>query len=105
MKDKFTGDVAHRLMQSYQSDSKPYITNSTINFREQDCGYEELIRLNQLFFPNYWNCGWITSTKKIKALTAKIDELGQVFFHGILPNFNRILILNLKFSNYFIKMN
>jgi serine O-acetyltransferase len=81
-----TGDAGDRFMQSYQSDKNPYLTNTTIKFRDQDSGFEELTRLKELFFPNYWNCGWITTPENKKALEAKIDELGQVFFHGIRPH-------------------
>jgi serine O-acetyltransferase len=82
---KYTGDAIDRLLKSYQTDTEPYITNTTMEFRNQDNGFEEVRRLRELFFPNYWNCGSITTTENKTGLQIKINELGQALFYGIRP--------------------
>jgi serine O-acetyltransferase len=82
---EYKGDVIDRLIQSYQGDTEPYITDPGINFRDQFCAYEEIKRLKQLFFPNYWNSGSITTPGNKTGLKTKLDELGQILFEGIRP--------------------
>jgi serine O-acetyltransferase len=81
----YTGNAAKRLIKSYQADKEPFITDKTIQFREHDCDIEELRRLRELFFPNYWNCGSITILENKSRLEVKVNELGQIFFDGIRP--------------------
>ncbi|NQV08564.1 serine acetyltransferase [Candidatus Woesearchaeota archaeon] len=82
---KYKGDAIERLLQSYKKDKEPYITDISIKFPKQDNGFKELITLKELFFPNYWNCGFITKSENKEQLETKIDELGQTLFYGILP--------------------
>lgn len=83
---KYERGVIDRLLQSYQKDKEPYITDTTIKFPKRDNGFEEIRKLNELFFPNYWNCGLITIPENRSGLEKKIIELGKAFFEGIQPH-------------------
>jgi serine O-acetyltransferase len=82
----YSGNAAENLLQSYSRDEEPYITDASAKFPQRDCGFEELRMLQELFFPNYWNCGSITEVKNKIELETKINELGRVFFAGIQPH-------------------
>jgi len=74
-----------RLLQSYQEDKGLYITDINKKFLERDNGFKEVKKLNELFFPNYWNCGLITKPENKAKLEMKINELGRTIFDGIQP--------------------
>lgn len=78
-------EIVTRLLQSYQADETPFLTDSTLKFRELDCDLEEARRLRELFFPNYWNCGWITLPENRTELEHRLSELSHLFFQGIRP--------------------
>jgi serine O-acetyltransferase len=80
------GSAADKLLQSYKQDKEPYITDTTTKFPPRSCGFEELRILEELFFPNYWNCGSITTVENKAELEMKINELGRVIFAGIQPH-------------------
>lgn len=82
---KYKGNAADRLLQSYQRDKQPFITDTAIKFPERADDWEEVKRLKELFFPNYWNCGSITELENRAELKIRVDKLGQVFFNGIQP--------------------
>lgn len=82
----YTGNPADKLLQSYREDKEPYIRDTTTKFPQRGCGFEELRILQELLFPNYWNCGSITKTDSKAELETKINELGRVLFVGIQPH-------------------
>lgn len=82
---KYEGDVVDRLLQSYQRDEEPYITDTNIKFPERRDDFEEIRLLRELFFPNYWNKGCITEPENKSELEAKVNELGQAIFDGVKP--------------------
>ena len=78
-------DVVSRLSQSYQSDEAPFITDTAVKFRDLNCEFEEARRLRELFFPNYWNCGWVSLPENKNELEHRVNELSHLFFQGIRP--------------------
>jgi serine O-acetyltransferase len=82
----YNGNAAENLLQSYRKDEDPYVTDVSTNFPQRDCSFDELKMLQELFFPNYWNCGSITEVKNRTELDTKINELGRVIFAGIQPH-------------------
>jgi serine O-acetyltransferase len=86
MMHNYKGKAAENLLQSYKEDEEPYITDAAAKFPERGCGFEELRILQELFFPNYWNCGSITKVEHKAELETKINELGGVLSAGILPH-------------------
>ena len=83
MEYQHNGNAAELLLGSYQKDREPFIVDTTINFPHRDNGFEEIKKLKELFFPNYWNAGLITRNEL--ELKKKINELGQLLFDGIGP--------------------
>jgi len=90
MMHEYKGSAAYKLLQSYRKDKEPYITDTTRKFPQRDCGFEELRMLQDLFFPNYWNCGSITKVENKTELETKINELARVLFAGIQPHFSDV---------------
>jgi serine O-acetyltransferase len=90
MMHEYRGSAAYKLLQSYRKDKEPYITDTTRKFPQRDCGFEELRMLQDLFFPNYWNCGSITKVENKTELETKINELARVLFAGIQPHFSDV---------------
>jgi serine O-acetyltransferase len=82
----YKGSAADRLLQSCREDREPYITDTATKFPRRDCSFEELRMLQELFFPNYWNCGSITEVENKTELDKKINELGRVIFAGTQPH-------------------
>ena len=80
------GNAAELLLDSYKRDSNPFVTDTTIRFPDRDGGFEEIKKLKELFFRNYWNSGLIIINEL--ELKKKINELGQLFFDGIKPFFS-----------------
>ena len=80
---KYKGNTLDRLLQSYQKDKEPYTTDPTTQFPERKTSFEELRRLKELLFPNYWNCGFITKPENKTELEIKINELGQALFDAV----------------------
>jgi serine O-acetyltransferase len=76
---------AKRLLESYDSDKDPFIKDTTVRFPERPNGFREVRLIKELFFPNYWNSGQITSPEGSAELEKKVDELGQLFFDGSRP--------------------
>jgi serine O-acetyltransferase len=79
----YKGSAADKLLQSYREDKEPYITDTAVKFPQRGCGFEELRMLQELFFPNYWNCGSITKVENKRELETKINDLAKVLFAGI----------------------
>ena len=84
---EFEGDAIDRLLLSYQNDRDPYITAASVEFPVRDDEFREIRRLKEIFFPKYWNCGFITMPENRKELIAKINDFGQALFCGIQPYF------------------
>ncbi|MBW2307293.1 MAG: serine acetyltransferase [Deltaproteobacteria bacterium] len=82
---KHKGVAVDKLLQSYQKDKDPFITDTTMTFPERSCDFEEFRMLKKLLFPNYWNCGSITKSGNKLKLEIMINELGQALFDGIRP--------------------
>jgi serine O-acetyltransferase len=82
--------AADRLLKSYREDKEPYVTDTTAKFSQRSCGFDELKILQELFFPNYWNCGSITKVENKTELETKINELARVLFAGIQPHFSDV---------------
>ena len=80
---KYKGNTLDRLLQSYQKDKEPYTIDPTTQYPERKSGFEELRRLRELLFPNYWNCGFITKPENKTELEIKINELGQALFDAV----------------------
>ncbi len=78
-------NLANRLLESYQKDKKPFLTDSRITFPERENEWEEVKVLKELLFPSYWNCGSITKSENKKELVAKINKLEQAFYNSIQP--------------------
>jgi serine O-acetyltransferase len=78
-------EIVSRLLDSYKADEAPFLTDPTLKFRELDCDLEEARRLRELFFPNYWNCGWISLPENKTELEHRLNELSHLFFQGIRP--------------------
>lgn len=87
MEYPYQGKSIDRLLQSYESDKKPFLTDTAIKFPSRYYEFEEINILKKLFFPNYWNCGSITKRKNRNELKKIIDELGILFFKGVQPYF------------------
>lgn len=85
MKYTYKGNAVERLIQSYQTDTAPLLTDKTVKFREHNKDIAEVKKLKELFFPNYWNCGSITTPENKPRLEVKVNELGQLLFDGIRP--------------------
>lgn len=77
--------VVDMFLQSYSLDTEPFSIDPAIKFPQRTDGFEEVKRLKELFFPNYWNCGFITMPENRAELEKRINELGQSFFDGIEP--------------------
>ncbi len=80
---KYKGNTLDRLLQSYQKDKEPYTIDPTTQYPERKTSFEELRRLKELLFPNYWNCGFITKPENKTELEIKINELGQALFDAV----------------------
>ncbi len=80
---KYKGSTLDRLLQSYQKDKEPYTIDPTTQYPERKTSFEELRRLKELLFPNYWNCGFITKPENKTELEIKINELGQSLFDAV----------------------
>lgn len=80
---KYKGNTLDRLLKSYQKDKEPYTTDPATQFPERKTSFEELRRLKELLFPNYWNCGFITKPENKTELEIKINELGQALFDAV----------------------
>ncbi len=78
-------EIVSRLAQSYQADQDPFITDTAVKFRDLNCEFEEARRLRELFFPNYWNCGWISLPENRTELEHRVNELSHLFFKGVRP--------------------
>ena len=83
MRYKHKGKAIERLIESYKNDKRPFIVDPTVKFPKRENGIEEIRLLKDLFFPNYWDSGSITNNKD--ELRKKVDELGQLFFNGVIP--------------------
>ena len=97
MEYQHNGNAAELLLDSYQKDREPFIIDTTINFPHRDNGFEEIKKLKELFFPNYWNNGLITTNES--ELKKKINELGQLFFDGIKPYFSETAKISVIVGN------
>jgi len=80
---KYKGNSVDSLIQSYQADKEPYITDINRIFPERNNDFEEVRILKELLFPNYWNCGSFSNPLNRIELETKINEFGQVLFDGI----------------------
>ncbi len=78
-------DAVSRLLQSYQRDEDPFMTDTAVKFRELGCHFEEAKRLREIFFPNYSNSGWISLPENRTELEHRVNELSHLFFQGIRP--------------------
>lgn len=81
--NKEFNDIAEKLLKSYNNDKQPFMLETSIKFIERNNVFEELVLLRELFFPNYWNSGFIT--KQENKLIQKIENLGKILFSGIYP--------------------
>jgi serine O-acetyltransferase len=54
-----------------------------VAFRDLYCDFAEARRLRELFFPNYWNCGWISLPENRTELEHRVTGLSHLFFRGI----------------------
>lgn len=86
MEHNFIGErFLYELLQSYQRDKEPFITDTTIKFPKRTSGFEEFDMLRELFFPNYWGDGEFIKTGNASELERKISELATIFCNGISP--------------------
>jgi len=77
--------ISKNLLESYDKDKHPFISKTSIKFPERDNVFEELTLLRELFFPDYWNRGFLTKSENKKELEIKINRLSEIVFNGIQP--------------------
>lgn len=85
MKLKKGSKAAEHLLNSYQKDKDPFVTDLAQKFSSRKYPFEEINLIKQVLFPAYWNCGNIARKENSKELLAKIEALGKQFAEGINP--------------------
>lgn len=83
MQYRYTGGAHQQLFASYEDDTKPFSTQTSIGFPQREYRFDEVNILKQVFFPTCWNEASLVRDEL--AVLDRLDELGELFYAGIRP--------------------
>lgn len=86
MEYRYRGNAHRRLLETYEADTDPFPTDSSMQFPPSTHQRKELDVLKQLFFPRCWNAGSLVTDDQ--AVLDLLIELGELFWTGIRPYSN-----------------